>query len=67
MSGVIPPLSQYAFPAWCSVKKKSTGTTIESISKERDDCSIGYHIFYVLAAQNAMSLTAWRMFKRFMI
>jgi hypothetical protein len=26
MSGAIPPLTQYAFIAWCSVK--STGTTL---------------------------------------
>jgi hypothetical protein len=28
MSGAILPLSQYAFMAWCSVKKKSTGITL---------------------------------------
>jgi hypothetical protein len=25
MSGVIPPLSQYAFMVWCSVKEKAQG------------------------------------------
>jgi hypothetical protein len=27
MGGAIPPLYKYAFMAWCSVKKKSTGLT----------------------------------------
>jgi hypothetical protein len=28
MGGAIPPLPQYAFMACCSVKEKSTGTTL---------------------------------------
>jgi hypothetical protein len=28
MSGAIPPLPQYVFMAWCSVTKKSIGTTL---------------------------------------
>jgi hypothetical protein len=28
MSGAISPLPQYAFMAWCLVKKKSTGITV---------------------------------------
>jgi len=28
MRGDIPPLPQYAFMAWCSVKRKGTGTAL---------------------------------------
>jgi hypothetical protein len=28
MSGAVHPFRQYAFMAWCSVKKKITGTTL---------------------------------------
>jgi len=47
MSGAIPPLYQYAFMAWCSVKK-STGTTLplRLIRKEF------YEINYLLITTN---------------
>jgi len=32
MSGAIPSLPQYAFMAWCSVKEKSTVTTLQCYS-----------------------------------
>jgi hypothetical protein len=33
MDGAIPPLPQYAFMAWCSVKKESTGTNLDYPSR----------------------------------
>jgi hypothetical protein len=36
MSGAIPPLPQYAFMAWCSVKRKAQGQLYFMI-KEREE------------------------------
>jgi hypothetical protein len=39
MRGIIPPLPQYAFMAWCSVKE-NTGTTFDMSGSEAVNCEL---------------------------
>jgi hypothetical protein len=42
MSGAIPPLAQYAFTAWCSVKKKAQGQLYLYLTKYYSDTLTPY-------------------------
>jgi len=45
MSGAIPPLPQYTFIAWCSVKKKHRDLWLVMLELEIDTFSISYTVF----------------------